>query len=197
MRKLGGLLAVGCIALTSVGAGCGDGDEERVDGQGYSYAVPDDWRDVSDEAQDEPELEFAGFRADTLVVGEREDGFTTNVNVVRESGLPAGVTASDYAELSIAALRDPMGAGLPPDLAEGIASLRAREFREPRDAELAEEDAVSLSYTGTQSGHELRFRQLTTVVGDAAYTVTLTAVPEQVEKGLAAFDEVVDSWQWD
>jgi hypothetical protein len=43
----------------------------------------------------------------------------------------------------------------------------------------------------------MRLRQVATVVDEAAYTVTLTAVPDGFEEGTEALDEVVESWAWE
>jgi hypothetical protein len=196
MRTLGGLLAVACLALAA--GGCGDDDDaedrDRVSGRGYSYAVPEGWRDISEEAPDE--LEVAGIRPDTAVVGEREDDFATNVNVIREGGLPPGVSTSEYANITIAVLRNPAASGFPPEFVEAIERIQPRGITEPREAELGGEPAVSWSYDSTQQGRELRIRQVASVVDDAGYTVTLTSLREQHEEGVDVFDELTDSWRW-
>jgi hypothetical protein len=197
VRSPGGLLAVICVALAGLAAGCGEDEAERVDGEGYSYAVPVDWRDVSDQAEDEPGLEVAGYQADTLVIGEREEGFSTNVNVIRESGIPPEITASQYAEVTVAGLRDPVAAGLSQELVEVVRGLRPSKISEIRDAELGGEPAATWGYTSTQGMRVMRIRQVAAVMDGAAYSVTLTALPEKFEEGLDSFDEVVDSWEWD
>jgi hypothetical protein len=197
MRTLRGLLAVACLAVAA--GGCGDDDDEeedRVVGKGYTYAVPEGWRDISDEADDAPELEVAGIGPDTAVIGEREDGFATNVNVIREGGLPAGVTTPQYGDITLAGLRDPAAAGFPQEVVEVIESLNPREISEPRDAELGDEEAVAWDYTSTQEGRVLRIRQVAAVVDKTGYTVTLTSLPEAEEEGVDVFDELIDSWRW-
>lgn len=195
MRTLGGLLAAAALALLSAAVGCGDDEEEPVDGTGYSYAVPEGWDDVSEEAEEEVEL--AGFRPDSAVIGDREDGFASNVNVIVERGVPAGVTAQDYAEVSIAGLRDPVAAGFPPDLVEVIEQLRPRQISETRDAELGGEDAVAWDYTSSREQHVLRVLQVATVMDGSGYTVTLSVPRERLEDERGALDEVVESWRWD
>jgi hypothetical protein len=194
MRTLGGVL----LALLVAASGCGDGEEEqdRVAGRGYSHAVPDDWRDVSDEAEDEPGLQVAGIGPDTLVIGERENGFATNVNVIREPGLPPGVSPSEYADKTITGLRDPAAAGFPPEVVQVIESIQPRDISEPSGAELGGEEAFAWDYTSTQDGRDLRIRQVATVVDDTGYTVTLTSLPEARKEGIDALDDVVSSWRW-
>jgi hypothetical protein len=185
------VLAAAALAL----AGCGgDDDEDRVDGTGYTYAVPDGWEDASDRAEEE--IEIGGFRPDTLVLGESEDDFATNVNVIREAGIPRGVTAAQYAEVSLAGLRDPLAAGFPPEVAETLEELNPRQISDPRDAELDGEEAAAWGYTSTQDGRDVRVRQVATVMDGAGYTVTLTALPDRFDEANASFDEMVDSWRW-
>jgi hypothetical protein len=200
MRSLGGLLAVACLALLPAAAGCGDDDDDqdrdRIVGKGYTYALPDGWRDISEETPDLPALEVAGIRPDTAVVGEPEEGFATNVNVIREGGLPPGISTSQYAEISIAVLRDPAASGFPPEFVEAIERIQPRRISAPRDTELGGEPAVAWDYDSTQEGRELRIRQVASVVDDAGYTVTLTSLPEQEEEGVDVFDGLIDSWRW-
>jgi hypothetical protein len=193
IRSLLALLALAAVAL----AGCSGGDEngEPVEGTGYTYSVPDGWEDVSDQAEEE--IDVGGFRPDTLVIGESEDDFATNVNVIREDGLPDGVTAAQYADASLAGLRDPTGSGLPPEVAQAIESGNLRQISEPRDAELDGEEAVAWHYRGTQDGRDLRVRQVAAVMDGAAYTLTLTVRPDRFDEGAGALDEIVESWEWD
>jgi hypothetical protein len=186
------LLAVAAVAL----AACSNGDEdaEPVEGTGYTYSVPDGWEDVSDRAEEE--IEIGGFRPDTLVVGERENGFATNVNVIREDGLPNGVTAAQYANASLAGLRDPVGAGTPPELAQAIEEANLRQISEPREAELDGEEAFAWDYRGTQDGRDVRVQQVAAVMDGAGYTLTLTVLPDRFDEGGAALDQVIDSWSW-
>lgn len=184
-RRVGILLVV--LAL----AGCGGEEQDQVEGTGYVYAVPDGW-----EEEDGDDLEVGPFRPDSLVVGDSEDGFATNVNVVREPGVPSRVTAAQYAEVSLAGLRDPAGVGYPPEVAEMIESLNPRGITEPRDTELDGEKAVEWEYRSTQDGRDLRVRQVAAVTGGAGYTVTLTVLPDGFEEGSEGLDEVVESWTW-
>jgi hypothetical protein len=184
-RRLGLLLVV--LAL----AGCGGEEQDQVEGTGYVYGVPDGW-----EEEDGDDLDVGPFRPDSLVVGEAEDGFATNVNVIRED-VPSGFTPAQYAEASLAGLRDPAGAGFPPEAAEMIERVNPSGITEPRDIELDGEDAVEWEYRSTQGGRNLRVRQVAGVMGGAGYTVTLTALRDGFEDGSEALDEVVETWSWE
>jgi hypothetical protein len=173
-------------------AGCGGEDQDQVEGTGYVYAVPGGWEEADGE-----DLEVGPFRPDTLVVGEREDGFAANVNVIREPGVPSRVTAARYAEVSRAGLRDPAGVGFPPKVAEMIENVNPSGITAPRDTELGGEEAVEWAYRSTRGGRKLRVRQVAAVRGGAGYTVTLTVLPDGFSDGSEALDEVVESWSWE
>ena len=190
-RSLAPLLALAAVAF----AGCGS-DEDPVEGAGYTYSVPDGWEDVSNDADDE--IDIAGLRPDSLVVGEREDGFAPDVNVIREGGLPQGVTTAQYAEVSLAGLQDPERAGLPPELIDIVGRLNPHDFSETRDSELGGEEAVVWEFSGkSRDGGDTRVRQVTAVKDGSAYTVTLTVRPDRFEEETDALDEVVESWEWE
>jgi photosystem II reaction center protein PsbP len=194
-RPLAALLALAALAMAACG---GDDGGDPVEGDGYSYATPDGWDDFSDTAQDEEDLNFHGIRPDSMVVGERQDDFVTNVNVVVQKGsLPGNITARAFAEANLAGLRSPAQAGLPPRVARSIEAMKVREISETQDAELGGEEAVAFEYLTTQAGKDLRIRQLVAVMDRSGYAVTLTAMPGQFEDGLDALDEVADSWEWE
>jgi hypothetical protein len=180
------------ILLVAVAlVGCGGDEQEQVEGTGYAYAVPDGW-----DEEDAGDVEVGQVRPDSLVVGEREEGFATNVNVIREE-VPSSVTAAHYAEANLAGLRDPAGAGFPPEVAEMIESVNPSGITQPRDIELDGEEALEWEYRSTQRGRNLRVRQVAGVMGGAGYTVTLTALRDGFEDGSEALDEVVESWSWE
>jgi hypothetical protein len=189
-RRLAALLTVAALAT----AGCG-GDEDPVEGTGYTYSVPDGWEDASDSEAADEAPKVIGVRFDSVVNGEAEDGFAVNVNVLRER-VPGGITASEYAELNIATLRNPSAAGYPPELAERIEELDVSGLSRPRELELDGAGAMAWDYGTTQGGRDLRQRQMAVVRDGAGYTITLTALPSQFEDGTEALDEVVESWSW-
>jgi len=193
-RRLAALLALAALAV----AGCSDEDGDAVDGNGYSYSVPDGWDDFSEKAREDAAADFQGSRPDTAVIGEQRDDYTSNVNVVvQEEGLPRNLTPQAFADANIAGLRTPAQAGLPPAVADAIERLDVRGISEPEEIEMGGEEAVAWAYRTTNFGSELRIRQVAAVVDDVGYTVTLTTVSGRYEDGLEALDEVVETWEWD
>jgi hypothetical protein len=190
-RRLAALLALCALAA----AGCGGDDGDSVEGNGYSYSVPEGWEDAADSEAADEASEVIGMRFDSLVNGETADDFAVNVNVLRER-VPGGITGPEYADLNIAALRDPSAAGYPPELAERIEELDVRGLSRPRELELDGAGAMTWDYGTTQGGRDLRQRQIVVVRDGAGYTITLTALPSQFEDGTEALDEVVESWSW-
>jgi hypothetical protein len=189
------LLALLAVAVFASGACGGDEDEDRVEGTGYTYSVPEGWEAVS--GRDEEAVEFGGVRPDSLVIGESRDDFATNVNVLREDGVPERVTAARYAELSLSGLRDPASSGLPPEAVEAIEAANPRRISEPRGAELDGEEALAWDYVGTQDGRSVRVRQLAAVADGAGYVITLTVLADRFGEGAEALGQVVESWDWE
>ncbi len=188
------LVPLAAVALAL--GGCSD-EEQRVDGSGYTYAVPDGWEDASDEASD-IDLNVEGVLVDSAVIGDREDEFTTNVNVVREEGVPDGVTARQYREVSIANLRDPAAAGFPPEVVDELEDIDLGSLEAVPDTELNGREAASWEYRDSSSGGaETQVRQVAAVRDGAAYILTLTAVPDAFEDATPALDEVVETWDWE
>lgn len=190
------LVPLAAVALAL--GGCSDEEEDRIDGNGYTYAVPDGWQDASDEASD-IDLDVQRVLVDSAVIGDRQDDFTTNVNVVREEGLPPGVTARQYAEVSLANIRNPAAAGFPPEVVQELEDVDPESVQSLPGTELAGRAAASWEYRdrSRSGGAETQVRQVAAVRDGTAYIVTLTAVPDAFEDGTAGLDEVVDTWEWE
>jgi hypothetical protein len=181
----------GCLAIGACGSD--DADREKtVAGKGYDFTAPKGWSDRSD--ADSEDLEFAGFRPDTLVVADEAENFRANVNVVREGSIPEHVDADDYARLARETLKDPTRLG--GEAGEELAKLKPREFSEPRDTELDGEEAVSQSYTSERDDKLVRLRQVLAIRDGVAFTVTYTALRDRFREDLPDFDRMVDSWRW-
>ena len=177
------MLAAACagIALLAVVVA----DDGEVDGEGYSYDVPDGWSDFTDEAEEEPVERFGGVRPDTLVGEDTGDFYATQVSVHTQEGV-AGLKASDFATVYLEALRKRSAPG-----------VRLTTASEPRVADLGGEKAAVTVFAVSWTGTNLRFRQFATVIDDTGYLVTLIALPENFDQGLDSLREFIDSWEWD
>ena len=167
-------------------SGCDDAGE-TVKGSTYEVTVPDGWEDESEQADD---IEVAGYSPEVILTGQREDGFTTNVNVIRESSLAEDVDLDKYME----ATRELLEQGELPG-AEGLPAP-ATGLTEPEPAELDGERALSHDYAISTGGRELRFRQVVTVREGSGYAVTFTALRDRFEEDVGKLDDVVESWRW-
>jgi hypothetical protein len=183
--------AVACsIALVVAGGGCGSNQEpatgggsatapaaagERLEGTGYTIAVPDGWSDRT--------REFSGtaVNVDAAVAAAPEDGFASNVNVLRET--PTGEPS----------LQDVVST-----FREQLATVGADEVSDASDAQLDGEPARTYTYELAPEGEDARRgRQVVTVRDGAVYTVTYTALGPSFEEDADAFTALLDSWSWE
>jgi len=144
-----------------------------IDGEGYTYAIPEGWEDVSDEP--------ASAQADSAVrVSDPEGTFGTNVNViVSPSG---GVT-------DIESLRD--------QFKQQIEGMVDSEVEEVEDITIAGEPAIGQTASTDQQGETLVFTQYFVAHGDNIYAVTLTSPEADAANGQAALDSILSSWTWE
>jgi hypothetical protein len=191
VRRL--LIAAACLSLVGAAAsGCGS-EETRVEGQGYSFELPDGWKDRSD-TEEAKELNFIGFSPDTVVTGERTEGFSTNVNVIRQGSVDRGVSARQVAEASVKVLRNPRLLGR--EASEALGNFRARDVSALQNTKLDGEDAVRYTYTASRGGQLLRLRQVIAVHDGAAYTVTFTTLRDQFGEEAGDLEPILSSWSW-
>ena len=184
MVRLAGL-AVACVALLPV-AGCGGDDGGKVvEGAGYELTVPDGWDDESSAGE---EIDVAGLSPNVLLVGEREDGFTTNVNIIRNDSPGLGLDAQVKAEREVLESGDLPGSDsdLPP----------AEDLSPVERTTLGDKQARSYEFELEQEDRTLALRQLITIHDDAVYAITLTTLPDRFDEELATFESILDSWRW-
>lgn len=146
---------------------------DSIDGDGYTYAIPEGWEDVSDDP--------ASAQADSAVrVSESGGAFGTNVNVLVSPS--AGVT-------DIESLRD--------QFKQQIEGMVDSPVKEVPDATIDGETAIGQTATTDQQGATLVFTQYFTAHEDSIYAVTLTAPQDQADAGASALDSIIASWKWE
>jgi hypothetical protein len=193
-------LALALVAA-AVAAGCGDDEDEAagpVEGDGYTYELPDGWEDQSelgDEASaqvDESLPAPVGADVDSFAVDETEDGFATNVNVIRTGSIAPGVTAARIARENARVLGAPEGAAqVLPEGSEILSDVDVSEL------DLDGAPAASIEYSAAFEDRTNRLRQIFAVRDGTAYTTTFTALEDQFADELPEFEQVLQSWRWD
>ncbi len=145
---------------------------DTINGQGYTYAIPDGWEDVSNEG--------SASQADSAVrVKDSGGGFGTNVNVIATPAQGVG---------DIESLRD--------TFAQQIQRLVDSKVQRIDDTTVDGEQAIGQTATKKQSGETLVFTQYFTAHNDTVYAVTLTAPQADAANGKQALDSILTSWSW-
>ncbi len=174
------------VALVAL-AGCGDTSGEAagsaatsepashvVQGDGYSLTVPAGWEDLSDRADEVPQLALAD-----LAYGDTgEAPFASNLNTIVA---PArGETVDDPA------VRD--------ELAAQVQDAVGVTPRPLDDVEIDGEQAIGQTATFPDSGATLV--QYLTVHDSKTYTLTVTLSQDRAADSESLVGGIVDSWTW-
>lgn len=183
------ILALLVVALALLAAGCGEDDGGNggggggggsaeaeagdVSGTGYTLDTPEGWRDGTDEAK------TGAINFDLVLVGERRDEFTANVNILREK---------PRAEVSV----DELAEAYRPQL-EG---LGAKDIERDADLEVGGDPALVHDYSLSQQGRNLRGRQVAVPREGYIYTTTLTTTAPDFEDDATDFEQMLSSWRW-
>jgi hypothetical protein len=178
--------ALAALLAVSLVAGCGGDGGKVVGGSGYEVTVPDGWEDRSDEGED---IEVGSFSPDVTLVGDREDGFTTNVNVIRTESGPLDIDEQVEAE------RDLLETGEIPGSDQEIPP--AQDLSPIESITLDGEEARTYEFRLEQNERELRLRQVIAMHDGQNYAVTLTADPDDFDDGIDGLESILDSWSWD
>ena len=171
------------VALSALG--CGEDDAGKVvTGTGYEVTVPDGWRDRSEEGED---VEVQGFSPDIVLIGERDDGFTTNLNVIRTPGVTRELDAQTRLERRL----------IERGGAPGAAELRPAQNLTPVErTELGGEDARAYEFEIRDGERRIRVRQLLAIREEVAYFATLTTAPGRFDEDRDDFESILESWTW-
>ncbi len=147
---------------------------DSIDGEGYAYAIPDGWEDVSDDP--------ASADADSAVRVTDSGGgsFGTNVNVIVS---PSGGISD------VGPLRD--------QFKQQIEGLVDSEVESVEDTTIDGETAIGQTAAAKQDGQKLVFTQYFAIHEDGIYAVTLTAPASQADAGAAALGSIISSWSWE
>jgi len=146
---------------------------ETIDGEGYTYAIPEGWEDISEEPE--------AAAADSFVrVSDASQGFGTNINVIVS---PSG-GATD-----IEAARE--------SFKQGLETVADSPVEQVENISIDGETAIGHTATADQQGRTLVFTQYATLHEESLYIVTLTAPEDDAEDGRAALDTVLTSWAWE
>ena len=173
-----------CLVLPL--AACGDDDDagDVVARSSYEVTVPDGWDDESAVGE---EVEVAGYSPELVLAGEEADGFTTNVNVIREEAPAVGLDEQLRQE------RDLIRGG-----AEQIdPQLQAGQNLTPVEpTTLDGHEARAHEFELAQDDRTVRVRQVFARSGDFTYVVSYTALTDAFDEGLDAFESILGSWKW-
>lgn len=186
--------AVAAIVAAGL-AGCGETPVEEgfeggpAEGDGYELVLPDGWGELTDDARGQAEEGTRGeleedlgfdpsFSIDAAFGKEREDDFSTNVNIVIEP-LPPSATLDQYEQVSVTTTEQ-----------IGVEVLEG-----PSPATLGSEPAFELRVAQEAEGRELVSESVSTIGPDgSAYTITLTDLAERVDESEPEFAEIVESF---
>ena len=196
------LAFVALLALTAFAAGCGDDEPETIDGDGYTFEIPEGWEDVTGDGEEIADViggaggdaaAAAGAYDISLVSDETSNDFRTNFNVGRQEDLPPGYDSLQFAEQNIAVFQNPdQVAGLLPD---GLGIDFVGD--EPRKTTLGGETAYEVEYGLTTEEARVRALQVFAVHDGVAYVGTYTADPGVFDPQAEDLHQILDSWEWD
>ena len=165
---------------------CGEDDAGNVvEGTGYELTVPEGWEDESEAGKD---FEVSGFRPDVVLIGDREDGFSTNVNVIRTQGAGVGLDAQVRGERALLEEGRIPGSETEPTPARGLTPVERTS--------LSGEPARAYEFERSHGERTLKLRQLIAIHDGTVYVITLTTLPDEFDQERETVASVVDSWRW-
>jgi len=146
---------------------------DKAEGEGFSFTVPEGWRDITDEIPGfSPEVAYAA--------PEPQDGFTTNINVLKEPGF-SGRSTEEVVEAT----------------AEQLGTMGFQEVQQLDPFTLDDKKIGVISATASQNSVTYRTRQYFVGGDDKGWVVTFSfpasSTPDE-QKKLA--ESVMTTWDW-
>jgi hypothetical protein len=182
--RIAALAAALAVLLPLAACGGGDDGGKVVEGTGFEVTVPEDWQDRTDDGED---FEVEGVGPDLVLIGERDDGFTSNVNVVRTPGAQAGLDAQVRAE------REALAAGRLPGSEE---PNPARDLTPVERTTVDGEGARAYELGLRQGDRIVRLRQVLAQHDRTNYAITLTTAEGRFHEDRDALESILESWRW-
>jgi hypothetical protein len=163
--------AIGTVVALNV---LGDDGSETVEGDGYSYEVPEGWHDATEwTASEAPETGDTGVMAD-----QADDGFGTNVLVLKQDA-DGATTAEEARELWPV----PVGA--------------ESDFETVEDITIDGERAAGMRWTLRNGEDRLVVqRGYFAVSGGTSFAVVLSTTPDSERESTETMHELIASWSW-
>ncbi len=176
---LAGLLLITAAVLVIAGVVLrAGGTDPAADVPQAEFELPAGWTDRTDELADRvPEVQ-----PDYVFQGPATDGFTADLNVVRQ---PLGA-------------QDPPLPGLVALISEQVVDrLDAERVGETVELELGGTPALAYDYRYEINGMPVRARQVTAVRGDSVVFLNFTAHETAFDEQVPVVDALAGSWRWD
>lgn len=146
-------------------------DGDRIEAKGFSYAVPQGWKESKNASS--AAITLAGDTTD-------EDGFADNVNVVTDPTI-VGVTGSRLEDALVNVLRK--------------SDVKEVSVREPIGID--GQEAVHTTGLFDVNGNEYRVEQYTLSVDGTGYVITFSHSKDTTEAERDAVDQsILASWSW-
>jgi hypothetical protein len=149
-----------------------DGSGAGIQGDGYSYAVPDGWQDATALAKQQSP------QADTAIAIASASDFANNINILS----PTPYTGDETTLLTQAK--------------QELKSLTSSPVRSIEPVDFDGTTAQGQQSTGDSASGPLTFTQYLVIKDGQLRVVTLTSALDEQAASAAALDKVVDSWRW-
>ncbi|MDP9319194.1 MAG: hypothetical protein M3O94_09035 [Actinomycetota bacterium] len=150
-------------------------DGQRLEGDGYSVAIPSGWVDVTAALKEHPTLDIA--------MGESNpSGFRTNFNVVHGTSDPGTIESN--------------GTAIRREAESELRSITHSAVQSLPDRTIDGEAAIGQTSTFLSSGSSVTFFQYVTIHNSKAYPVTMTFATENAGSARVLLQQILSTWQW-